>query len=153
MSTHLNYKNLRFSIILFCVLCSVSCTVRYVPEYNAVLSDEIIRVAKKVDYFYANLQNTSDSLRTFDKSIEHYTEIDVDLNSILMRNKIRPLNSESAKIAENIVSLWTKYKNSHKKNNTYKDAQLVLHRQRMGRMFSAMFDAEEAKKMKPTDLE
>jgi hypothetical protein len=153
MGTHFKHKNFRSLIILCCVLCSVSCTVRYVAEYNAALSDEIIRVAKKVDYFYANLQNASDSLRTFDKSVEHYTEIDVDLNSILMRNKIRPLNSESAKIAENIVSLWTKYKNSHKENNTYKNALLTLHRQRMGRMFSAMFDAEEAKKMKPTDLE
>jgi hypothetical protein len=149
----IQHKSFQFSILVFLSLSLSGCGFRYVADYNSALSDEIIRVAKKVDFFYAILQNMPDSLRTFDKSVGQYTEIEVDLNSIVMRNKIRPLNSESTKIAETALSFWCKYKDMHKKENTYKNAKIVLHRKRMGRVFSAMFNAEEAKKMNPSDSE
>jgi hypothetical protein len=147
-------KNRSFYLLVtFCFLLQTGCTYRFVADYNSSLSEETIRVAKKVDYFYANLLNTPDSLRTFDRSSQVYTEIEVDINSILMRNKIRPLNEESVKIIENTVSLWQKYKNRHKDENTYKGSLLELHRERLARMFMAMFNAEESKKINQSKQE
>jgi hypothetical protein len=141
-------KNQSFYLfVTFCFLMQSGCTYKLVADYNSGLSEETIMVAKKVDYFYANLLNTPDSLRTFDRSSQAYTEIEVDIKSILMRNKIRPLNEESVKIIENTDSLWQKYKTRHKDENTYKDSLLELHRERFARMFMAMFNAEESKKM------
>jgi hypothetical protein len=139
----------RYGTLFVCfsiVVLSLSCGVRYVANYNATLSNDVIAVAKRVDSFYAHLIDAPDSLRTFDKYREEYTSIEVDLNSIVMRNQIRPLNKESTQIAKNALGLWLKFRAEHKKKNEYKDAMAELDRQHMARIFVSMFNAEEAKK-------
>jgi len=147
MSCFINKKKL-IAVYLFLLICFTGCTVHYIPDYNASLSNEIVDVAKHVDAFYAHLLDTPDSLRIYEKYSEAYTNIEVDLNSIIMRNQVRPLNKESTQIAKNSLNLWMKYKNEHKKNNGCKDVLINLHREDMAKMFNAMFNSEEAKQIK-----
>ncbi len=76
-----------------------------------------------------------------------YIDIEVDLNSILTKNKVRPLNKESTRIAEIALQLWEKYKQEHKTDNTLSDGLIRLNKKTFHDMFYAMQVAEEGKRV------
>jgi hypothetical protein len=156
---------------LFGFMLLLSGCVNLVADYDAELANETITISKQVDRFYGQLAETNYSLRSYDAFRDRYIEIEVNLRSLVMRNKVRPLNENSIKIAENTLKLWIKYKDAHKQNwekyqealaaveqgeenapqfaatDIYKDGKIKLHRKRFTRMFTALTVAEEAKKM------
>lgn len=136
--------------IVFSVIIFNSCRVTFVPSYDAEISDQIEKTAKVVDKFYLSmLETTSDKngSRAFDNFTDQYVEIEVDLNALLNKNKIRPLNENSVRICEITLQLWLKYKEEHKKDNTLSDGLIKLNRKAFSDLFFAMLVAEEAKKI------
>jgi hypothetical protein len=85
--------------------------------------------------------------RSFDKFSEKYVEIEVELNSLLIKNKIRPLNKNSTRICEITLQLWVKYKEEHKAKNTLKDGLIRLNRKTFNDLFYAMRVADEGIKL------
>ena len=122
-----------------------SCKVQFIPDYSSALSEEINVTAKKVDNFYLTMLETPAASRQYSQFTEKYVDVEVDLNSILTKNKIRPLNQQSTRISEIALQLWTKYKEEHKKDNTLSDGLVKLNRKTLSDLFYAMRVAEEAK--------
>ena len=133
-------------IIFASVVIAAGCQVKFVADYDAKNAQQILQVAKRVDYFYTKLLNEAENKRTYDKSKTEYVDIEVELRSLLMRNEIKPLNKESIKIISTIIKKWKKYQFNHKSNNAYKTVLLENHRDRFVRLFVAMSVAEEAKR-------
>jgi hypothetical protein len=82
------------------------CTIKLVADYDSTTFEEIIKVGKKVDRFYGDLLETPSSDRHYDKYADKYVEIETDLRSLYMRNKVRALNDESTRISEITLNLW-----------------------------------------------
>ena len=131
--------------LLLMLLVFTSCTVQYVAQYDETIKNEIIRIAGEVDMFYVNLLEITPNEREYDNFRKEYLKIEVDLNTLLMRNKIRPLNEESTKQTQNALDLWLNDKDHHKANNTVSDFIIKLHRKQFQRMFIAMAIGEEVK--------
>ena len=74
-------------------------------------------------------------------------DIEVEINSLLNKNKVRPLNENSTRICEITLQLWQKYKEEHKTDNTLSDGLIKLNRQSFSDLFFAMQVAEEGKKI------
>lgn len=135
--------------IIFALLCE--CRVKLIADYDATVAEAIIKLAKDVDTFYAQLLETPGDKRDYNEFADKYLAIEVELRSLIIRNKVRPLNKESIGIAENTLELWLKYKNKHKEVNIYKDALAKQHRNRFDKLFTAMAVAEEAKRLSAED--
>ena len=132
-----------FSFLLF----FASCKVQLVSNYDAELSNEINATAKKVDNFYLTMQEIPATNRQFSNFSPSYIDIEVDLNSLVTKNRVRPLNTESTRIAEITLQLWEKYKEEHKKDNTLSNGLIKLNKKTFSDMFYAMQVAEEGKKV------
>ena len=153
MKHQIKIQTSRFLSILI-VVCSIaavsSCRVNLLPGYNAAISEQIDNTAKTVDKFYLSMletTNTENDGRSFKNFADKYVEIEVELNSLLNKNKIRPLNRNSTRICEITLQLWVKYKEEHKAKNTLKDGLILLNRKTFNDLFYAMRVADEAIKL------
>lgn len=125
-----------------------SCRVSLLPSYDAQLTQQIETVSRKVDSFYLSMLETTvtrDSGRAYVNFAMQYVDIEVELNSLLNRNKIRPLNANSTRICQITLDLWVKYKEEHKADNTLTDGLIKLNRKTFDDLFFGMQVAEKGK--------
>jgi len=144
----------RKSILIFAVVLSIltlnACKVSFVPGHDTKISDQIVSAAKDVDRFYLTMLETTtsaDTGRVYRHFAEQYVNIEVELNSLLIKNKIRPLNENSTRICEITIELWIKFKEEHKKDNTLSDGLIRLNRKTFSDLFYAMQVAEVGKQI------
>lgn len=137
-----------FLIVTFISITFYTCSVTLIPNYDESIAKQIESLAKQVDKFYLEmLETTSNSNggRAFKKFTESYVNIEVELNSLLNKNQVRPLNENSIRICEITLQLWIKYKNEHKEDNNLSDGLIKLNRKTFGDLFYSMQVAEAAK--------
>jgi len=81
--------------MLSLLLLTISCRVQFVADYDGQLANQVENAAEAVDYFYLTMaENTTDEFgaRNYQFFKEDYLKIEVQLNSILRKNRIQPLN-------------------------------------------------------------
>ena len=146
-------KSIRILSFFFCSLnlvALVGCKVIFLPTYNAQLSDQIDVTPKAVDTFYLSMLDstiTSNEGRAYSKFAEQYLSIEADLNSLLTKNTICPLNANSTRICQITLQLLVKYKEEHKKYNTLSDGIIKLNQKTFNDLFNAMQVVEKGKAM------
>ena len=140
----------RLILIIVLALLLEGCRVTLVPDYDDSIAQEILKTAKRVDMFYLDMLETTDNEngdRAYNKMVDSYVEIEVELASLLSKNKIRPLNENSIRICEITLELWVKYKEEHKEDNELSDGLIKLNRLTFSDLFYAMLVAEKAKEI------
>ena len=135
-----------FLPVLGLLLILSGCTHRYIDAHDPVTFEATLESARQVDLFYGELLATDPEARPYSAFARRYAEIEARLNSLLLRNKVRPYNEDSTEIVERILGLWQKYQGRHQKKGTYKSGSAKLDRKRMARMFAYAVRAEGAKK-------
>lgn len=143
-----NSTKLVFWIALFSALTVSSCTVTLLPKYDAEIAEQISSTAKQVDKFYLEMLETTsieNDGRKFSFFIQKYIDIEVELNALLNKNRVRPLNENSTRICEITLQLWSKYKEEHKTDNKLSNGLIKLNRQTFNDLFYAMQVAERGK--------
>lgn len=142
---------LRFLAILLIsmsMLITSGCKVIFVPAYDSQIAAQIDETAKIVDKFYLSMLETTtidNDGRAYTKFAEQYVVIEAELNSLLNKNKIRPLNQNSIRITEITLQLWQKYKEEHKVKNKLSDGLIKLDQKTFSELFYAMQVAEQGK--------
>ena len=138
-----------YVLTVFAIIVFVSgCRITLIPPYDEQLADQIETTAKEVDLFYLDIQETTSNEngeRAYSNFAGQYAGIEAELNSLLYKNKIRPLNENSTRICEITLQLWMKYKNEHKEDNKISDGVIELNRNTFNDLFFAMQVAEKAK--------
>jgi len=138
------------TVLLLGAIALNSCKVTFVPSYDAGISDQIENTSKAVDKFYLSMletTSTENNGRAFSNFSEQYVNVEVELNSLLNKNKVRPLNEHSTRICEITLELWIKYKEEHRKDNTLSNGLIKLNRKTFSDLFFAMQVAEKGKEM------
>jgi hypothetical protein len=146
LSNEFGHKYLLALIIIFLIL--PGCRITLLPSYDETITQEIIQLAKQIDGFYLEMletTNNDDGGRAYNKFMKRYIELEVELTSILNKNKIRPLNENSTRICEITLELWIKYKEEHKEDDEITDGLIKLSRLTFSDLFYAMLVAEKAK--------
>lgn len=144
------FKRTLLSVVILSLLALNSCKVTFIPGYDAKIAEQIENTSKAVDKFYLSMLDTTSAEnggRAFSKFSEQYVNIEVELNSLLNKNRIRPLNENSTRICEITIQLWMKYKAEHKKDNTLSDGLIIVNRKTFSDLFYAMQVAEKGKEM------
>ncbi|MCX6220822.1 MAG: hypothetical protein NTZ69_07520 [Bacteroidia bacterium] len=143
-------KRILLSVVILSLLALNACKVTFIPGYDAKIAEQIENTSKAVDKFYLSMLDTTSAEkggRAFNKFSEQYVNIEVELNSLLSKNRIRPLNENSTRICEITIQLWMKYKAEHKKDNTLSDGLIKLNQKTFSDLFYAMQVAEKGKEM------
>jgi hypothetical protein len=143
-------KVYQLCLIIIVTLILEGCRVTLIPDYDDSISQEILETAKLVDKFYLDMLETKvneNGDRSYDKLVDSYVEIEIELGSLLNKNKIRPLNENSTRICEITLELWVKYKEEHKEDNELSDGLIKLNRLTFSDLFYAMLVAEKAKEI------
>jgi len=147
-----NEKTINFrSVVILLIgmmLITSSCKVTFVPSYDSQIATQIDETAKTVDKFYLSMLETTtvdNDGRAYTKFTEQYVAIEAELNSLLNKNKIRPLNQNSTRICEITLQLWQKYKEEHKAKNKLSDGLIKLNQKTFNDLFYAMQVAEQGK--------
>jgi len=136
--------NYWFMLVLIVYTIS-GCRVQYVADYDDNIRNDIISIAEEIDMFYTLLLETPEADRTYESFKEDYLDIEVSLRSLLMKNKIRPLNEESTRQTEIALELWLEDKEAHKEDDTVSDFIVNQHRSQFQRIFIAMAIGESVK--------
>ncbi|HUJ11625.1 MAG TPA: hypothetical protein VL171_16555 [Verrucomicrobiae bacterium] len=132
------------AFLLALLLCG--CAIKFVADYDSKTEDAIFDDAKRVDLFYGKLLDTPERDRQYKAFADQYESIEADLNSLVLRNKVRPYNEDSTEIAEKILGFWQKYRGLHKQRDGYSTGNAELDRDRFRRLFAYLARAEGAKK-------
>jgi len=146
-------KQLLYPILLIAIISVFfinSCKVALIPGYDASILSQIETTSKQVDKFYLSMLETTtpeNNGRKFELFANEYVNIEVELNSLLTKNKIKPLNENSTRICEITLELWQKYKEEHKTKNTLSNGLIILNRQSFNDLFYSMQVAEKGKDM------
>lgn len=125
---------MKIKALLFLVLLTASisgCKVTLLPNYNEDISNQIETTLKTVDKFYLTMLETTKNQagqRSYANFINSYIDIEVELQSLLDKNKVRPLNKNSIAICENTLKQFQKYKDKHKADNKISDENIILNR-------------------------
>ena len=153
MKNSIKIKSQQLQILVFVILSVFafnSCRVTFLPSYDASIAEQIEKTTKQVDRFYLTMLETTtaeNNGRSFEKFANQYVDIEVELNSLLNKNKVRPLNENSTRICEITLELWKKYKEEHKTDNTLSNGLIKLNKLSFSDLFFAMQVAEEGKKI------
>jgi hypothetical protein len=145
----LTQKTLIFSIIMMCSLWCNACRLTLVPQYDSTIAQQIENVSKSIDKLYLTMLETTTEAnngRAYSKFAESYIAIEIELHSLLNKNKVRKNNGETVKICEDVVCMFDNYKNEHKKENTISDATITLNLEYMRGILYLLMIAEETKK-------
>ncbi len=133
-------------VLLLYIVLTGGCHVKLVATYDPAVEEAIVQTGIKVDALYGRLLETPKDKRGYAQFADHYVGIEADLRSLLMRNELREKNQESIDIVKTTRDLFQKYREKHRKADKYKTVLVSKHRDRLLRLFTAMFKAERAKK-------
>ncbi|TXK76068.1 hypothetical protein [Mesonia sp. K4-1] len=137
-------------IILFCfslVFVVSSCRVTLVPSYDEEVAAQIEDTAKQINTFYLQMLENQNE-RDYENYVNEYISIQVELNSLYNKNKVKSLNKNSTRICEITLQLWKKYKEEHKNDETLSDGIIKLNRKTFEDLLYAMQVAEKGKEIK-----
>jgi hypothetical protein len=150
---HMKITNYNQSFLLFAfglIICLSGCKITLVPSYDAQIKEQIETTSKEIDRFYLNMMDkttNTDGGRPYDQFSDGYINIEVELLSLLKKNRVRPLNTHSTRICEITLELWRKYKQEHKEDNGIPDGLIKLNMLAMSDLFYSMLIAEKGKEL------
>ncbi len=133
--------------VIFCLFLT-SCSFALLPPYNQEVAAQIENTAKAIDRFYLNMLERSEAAkgeRNYSNFLSGYIDIEVELNSLYNKNRIRPLNKVSTRNCEIAVQRWREYKEEHKIQNTISNGLIAYRRKYMGDLFYTIQIAEDFK--------
>ena len=136
---------LLLTFVMAGIVSFTSFRVQLIPNRDEAVITQTLQIAKSIDSFYLNLMNTDSSDLAYANFSDSYQAIELELRSLWLQSEAKPLNSESARISKTVLDLWVKYKEQHRKNNTYNLHLAPIHRDRFHELFVAFLNAEKAK--------
>ncbi|HEX8269140.1 MAG TPA: hypothetical protein VF581_04550 [Flavobacterium sp.] len=137
-------KNIqRLLLLLFAVSALQSCQVTLVASQDVQLIEQIDAVSKEIDSFYLHMLEMAPV--AYSVYADRYIEIEVALNSIYDRSRLKPKNTETARIAKNVRDTWAKYKSEHKTAGQLTAGVITYNHATMDDFLFALSVAENAK--------
>jgi hypothetical protein len=117
-----------------------------VPEYSAALEDQIGNAAKATDKLYVDILDTPVNERTYHTFSERYNDIEVEINSIQLKNEARPKNGDFLVIIKNLKDAFAEAKKYHKEHKTLSDGEAIAYQATLSGYWKPLYIAEKALK-------
>lgn len=141
----------RRTLVAF-VLALSACKVTLIDEYNKESEEGLLRAYSKIERLFDDLSEaTTPDARAYSRFADRYADIQEMIRVQVLREGARPLNRESYGIIAIIDTVFTGYRDAHRRNNDVTDLLIGRHRENMRRLFGAALKAERVKKDESDD--
>lgn len=136
----------RFSGIFLLSYTLLSCKVTWVPEYNALLEEQVAKSAKATDKLYLDMLDIPLANRAYDNFKDRYNEIGSEINSIMLKNEARTKNTHFIAIIKNLKEAFEEAKKYHKDNSTLADGEIKAYQATLAGFWKPLYLAERGLK-------
>jgi hypothetical protein len=144
---HKVFVHLRHFLLLALLAVSIqSCRVSLVPDYSETLEKQIISAQKLTDKLYLELLTAAPAERTYESCKKKYTDIELEINSILFQNQARPKNTDMLAIVNTLKKKFAEYKEYHKTKGTLSDGEIQIYEADMMAFWQPLLVAEKGLK-------
>ena len=137
---------LKIFLLSFLILGVLGCRVTLVPPYDAAMEDQITNTARLNDALYLQMLEMKEADRKYEVFAPRYQEIELEINSIVMKTKARDHNKDLLVIAGDLQKLFVQLKTDHKTKNTLADGDIKLNQMQIGAIWTSFLVAEKALK-------
>lgn len=131
-------------VLGFLVITLLGCRATFVPPYDASIEAQITKTARLTDALYLQMLDTKESARKYDVYAPKYLEIQVDINSLLLKTQVRDHNKDLLVMVQNLQKLFVQFKDDHKTKNVLKDADIQLNLMQINAVWAPLLMAERA---------
>ncbi|MBS1586688.1 MAG: hypothetical protein JSS82_14225 [Bacteroidetes bacterium] len=128
-------------LLLLCLTCG--CKVSWVPDHDAGLETQIVNGAKMTDRLYLEMLDKEKTERMYGNFSKSYIDIETEIYSIELKNKIRKNNTELLKITKNLEDHFKTYKQEHKQKEVLSNAEIKIYMADMQGFWEPLLLAEK----------
>lgn len=108
--------------LFICLFAAISCTFKLTPVYDDSISTEVRQLARTTDSCYHKWMSTPNI--TYTQCVSGYDLIEVQGNSIVLKEETRPLAKNFANIANRFMDKFKEYRLYHQNKNKATNGEL-----------------------------
>lgn len=142
ISPRLRAHSVKVIVLLSLLVGLQSCRIFLVASRDNDLVTQIDKVTQDVDRFYLQINEVPSA---YTEVVQNYIDIEVSLNAIYNKTRLKAKNAETSKIAENVLETWVKYKNEHRQKTILNTGEIKVNHQIMRDFLFALSKAENSK--------
>ena len=131
------------TLVLF--LLSGCAQVKLVAVYDKEVLADTFALAKRVDFFWANYLEATSENPKYDTIKEEMIGIEVEMNSLLLKNEARDENKQTTAQVENVIAVWGRTGGLIKSQGSISNTSAKAYRLQMADAFKYIVTGEEAK--------
>lgn len=135
---------LKHIMLVFLLLGLFACRATFVPPYDATIEAQIIKTARLTDGLYLDMLDAKQTERRYPLYAAKYQEIQLDINSLLLKTQVREKNKDLLVMVQNLQKLFLQFKDSHKEKTVLNDADIQLNQMQINAMWAPLLLAERA---------
>ena len=132
-------------LMLVLILLSGCAQVKLVADYDKEVLADTFALAKRVDLFWANYLEATGEDRKYDTIKEEMIGIEVEMNSLLLKNEARDENKQTTAQVENVIAVWRRTGGLIKSQGSISNTSAKAYRLQMTDAFKYIVTGEEAK--------
>ncbi|MFT7405389.1 hypothetical protein [Zhongshania sp.] len=106
MRYHIKQKTAYTIFMLMLLVLSGCAQVKLIADYDKDVLADTFDLAKRVDLFWANYIEATGEDRKYDTVKQEIIGIEVDINSLLLKNEARDENKQTIAQVENVKDVW-----------------------------------------------
>jgi hypothetical protein len=152
IKTKIKTMKTKLAAFLFAIIFLAGCKVTLVPDNDMVIQQQITDAAKANDKIYLELLNAPLDKRSFRDYEKEYLEVELEINSIKLKNEARKNNKEMLEIVKLLHDHFVKYKDEHKAraDKPLTDAMIKDYETDISAFWKALYFAEKNLPPPPT---
>ena len=145
----MKYEQIRkqtYAVLVLALLVLSGCaSVKYVADYDKEVLEDTFNLAKQVDIFWANYLTALGEDRLYDSVRKEIIDIEVNINSLLLRNEARDKNKQTTKQIKNVFTIWDESTGLIKSQGSISNSSAKAYRAQLADAFKYVVTGEEAK--------
>lgn len=135
-----------YTVLMLVLLALSGCAqVKLVADYDKEVLADTFDLAKRVDLFWANYLEATGEDRKYDAVKEEIIGIEVDMNSLLLKNEARDKNNQTTEQVKNVIAVWGRTGGLIKSQGSISNTSAKAYRLQMAHAIKYIVTGEEAK--------
>ena len=142
-----------YAVLMLVLLLQSGCAqVKLVADYDKEVLADTFTLAKRVDLFWANYLEATGEARKYEANKDEMIGIEVEMNSLLLKNEARDENKQTTKQVKNVLSVWGRTAGLIKSQGSVSNTSAKAFRLQMTDAFKYIVTGEEAKNISNSNI-
>ncbi len=134
-----------WALALFLFLLFGCTQVKLVADYDKEVLADTFDLARRVDFFWANYIEATGEQRGYDTIKNEIIAIEVEMNSLLLKNEARDQNSQTTSQVKNVIAIWAGITELFRSQGHISNTSAKVYRRQLSDAFKYIVTGEKSK--------